>query len=87
MTDLFSKWVEAFQLVATDSETLASVLMDEVVCRYGVPHVLHSDQGENLNSQVIVALFKLPGINKTRTTAYHPQANGQVECYNTVQVP
>ena len=82
ITDLFSKWVEAFPLIATDSETLASVLVDEVVCRYGVPRALHSDQGANLNSQVIVALCKVLGINKTRTTAYHPQANGQVERFN-----
>ena len=46
ITDLFSKWVEAFPLAVTDSETLASVLMDEVVCRNGVPRSLHSDQGE-----------------------------------------
>ena len=82
VTDLFSKWVEAFPLVATDSETLASVLVDEVVCRYGVYRVLHSDQGANLNSQVIVALCKLLGINKTRTTAYHTQGNGQVERFD-----
>eukprot|EP00731_Ephydatia_muelleri_P031108 Em0022g622a len=82
ITDLFSKWVEAFPLAVTDSETLASVLMDEVVCRYGVPHSLHSDQGANLNSQVICALCKRLGINKTRTTAYHPQGNGQVGHFN-----
>ena len=64
ITDLFSKWVEAFPLAVTDSETLASVLMDEVVCRYGVPRSLHSDQGANLNSQVIFALCKRLGINK-----------------------
>ena len=40
------------------------------------------DQGANLNSQVIVALCKLLGINKTRTTAYQPRANGQVERFN-----
>ena len=79
ITDLFSKWVEAFPLAVTDSETLASVLMDQVVCRYGVPRSLHSDQGANLNSQVICALCKRLGINKMRTTAYHPQGNGQVE--------
>ena len=50
-----------------------------MVPRYGVPCVLHSEQGANLNSQVIVALCKLLGINKTQITAYHPQANGQVE--------
>ena len=32
VTDLFSKWVEAFPLCATDSETLAKILVDEVVC-------------------------------------------------------
>ena len=82
ITDLFRKWVEAFPLAVTDSETLASVLMDEVVCRYGVPRSLHSDQGANLNSQVICALCKRLGINKTRTTAYHPQGNGQMERFN-----
>ena len=82
ITDLFSKWVEAFPLAVTDSETLASVLMDEVVCRYGVPRSLHIDQGANLNSQVICALCKRLGINKMRTTAYHPQGNGQVERFN-----
>eukprot|EP00731_Ephydatia_muelleri_P019398 Em0012g223a len=50
--------------------------------KYGVPRSLHSDQGANLNSQVICALCKQLGINKTRTTAYHPQGNGQVERFN-----
>ena len=36
ITDMFSKWVEAFPLRVTDSETLAKVLVDEIVCRYGV---------------------------------------------------
>ena len=43
ITDMFSKWVEAFPLRVTDSETLAKVLVDEVVCRYGVPLTLHSE--------------------------------------------
>ena len=55
ITDLFSKWVEAFPLRVTDSETLARVLVDEIVCRYGVPT---SDQGSNLNGEVITSLCK-----------------------------
>ena len=43
---------------------------------------LHSDQGSNLNSEVITSLCKQLGIERTRTTAYHPQANGQVERFN-----
>ena len=82
ITDMFSKWVEAFPLRVTDSETLAKVLVDEIVCRYGVPQCLHSDQGTNFNSEVITSLCKQLGIKRTRTTAYHPQANGQVERFN-----
>lgn len=48
VTDLFTKWVEAFPLRSTESTTLAAVLVDEIVCRYGVPHGIHSDQGANL---------------------------------------
>jgi len=50
ITDLFSKWVEAFPIKLTDSETLAQILVDEVICRYGVPSYLHSDQGANLTT-------------------------------------
>ena len=82
VTDLFSKWVEAFPLVKTDSLTLAKVLVEEVVCRYGVPQCLHSDQGANLVSDVIQSLCILLGIQRTQTTAYHPQGNGQVERFN-----
>ena len=82
VTDLFTKWVEAFPLQAVDSVTLATVLVDEMVCRYGVPRHLHSDQGANLCSQVIDQLCKLLSICRTRTSAYHPQGNGQVERFN-----
>ena len=58
VTDLFSKWVEAFPVKATDTETLASLLVNEIVCRYGVPSYLYSDQGANLTSNLMAALCK-----------------------------
>ena len=82
VTDLFTKWVEAYPLQATDSETLANVFVKEIVCRYGVPTVLHSDQGANLTSSLITNMCNILGINRTRTTAYHPQGNGKVERFN-----
>ena len=82
VTDLFSKWVEAFPLFATDSVTLAKILTDEVICRYGVPESLHSDQGANFVSEVIQSLCTNLGINRTQTSAYHPEGNGQVERFN-----
>ena len=82
MTDLFSKWVEAFPIKKTDSLTLAKVLVDEIVCRYGTPTTLHSDQRANLCSDVIEKLCELLSIRRTQTSAYHPQGNGQVERMN-----
>ena len=80
--DLFSKWTEAFPLKTTDSETLAKVLIDEVICRYGMLSSLHSDQGANLTSNLISSLCQTLGIVQTRTSAYHPQGNAQVEQFN-----
>ena len=37
VTDIFTKWVEAFPLQNTLSTTLPTVLVDEVICRYSVP--------------------------------------------------
>ena len=77
--DLFSKWVKAFPLVKTDSITLAKVLTDEIVCRYCVPEVIHSDKGSNFVSEMTLC----DQLKRTQTTAYHPQGNGQVERFNT----
>ena len=82
VTDVFTKWVEAFPLRNTIATTLARVLVDEVICRYGVPDSIHSDQGANFGSEVLQAVCCLLGMNRTRTTAYHPMGNGQVERFN-----
>ena len=82
VTDIFTKWVEAFPLRDTVATTLAKVLVDEVICRYGVPKSIHSDQGANLCSSVVQGVCNLLNIDQTRTSAYHPMGNGQVERFN-----
>ena len=58
------------------------MLVEQFFCRYGVPLSLHSDQGSNFQSNVFQSVCRLLGINKTRTTAYHPQSDGLVERFN-----
>ena len=41
-----------------------------------------SDQGTGLTSKVIQAMCSLLGIEKIRTTPYHPQSNGSAERVN-----
>jgi transposase InsO family protein len=67
VTDVFTKWVEAFAIRNTVATTLARVLVDEVICPYGVPKSIHSDQGANLCSEVIQGICILLKIERTRT--------------------
>ena len=57
VTDIFSKWVEAFALHSVDTEALATVLFNEIICWFEVSLPLHSDEGANLTSQ---SLCKMP---------------------------
>ena len=63
--------------------TVAELLVKEVVvCRFGVPLLIHSDQGRNFESAVFTEMCQLLGIQKTRTTAHHPQSDGMVVRFN-----
>ena len=49
---------------------------------FGIPEILHSDQGANFESTVIRRVCAAFGVLKSRTTAYHPQGDGLVEHFN-----
>lgn len=80
--DYFTKWPEVFAIPNQEATTVASKLVDEVICRYGVPLEIHSDQGRNFESNVFQEVCKILGMHKTRTTPYHPQSDGMVERFN-----
>ena len=80
--DYFTKWAEAFPVASITADTIADVLVKEFICRFGVPRALHSDQGRQFESELFQKTCKILGIEKTRTTPYHPQSDGQVERFN-----
>lgn len=82
IADYFTKWVEAFATSNHEARTVAELLAKEIVCRFGVPQIIHSDQGRNFESQLFAEMCQLFGIKKTRTTPYHPQSDGMVERFN-----
>lgn len=82
MTDVFSKFTQAVSTRDQRASTVAGVLVREWFYRFGVPARIHSDQGRNFESQLIQQLCSLYGVQKTHTTPYHPQGNGQCERFN-----
>ena len=80
--DYLSKWTEAYPIPDQTAATVADKFVKEFVCRFGVPEVLHSDQGRNFESQVFKEMCRLLGIEKTRTTPYNPKSDGMIERFN-----
>ena len=75
----FSKWLECFPILDKKATTVARKLVYEIVARYGAFRELHSDQGTNFGSKVVLEVCRLFGIHKTRTTQYHPRSDGFIE--------
>ena len=82
VSDYFSKWTEAYAVRQHTAATVAEILVEQFMFRLGIPHQLHSDQGPEFDSALVHEVCKLLRIHKTRTTAYHPQSDGQVERAN-----
>uniref|UniRef100_A0A5S6Q6P2 RNA-directed DNA polymerase n=1 Tax=Trichuris muris TaxID=70415 RepID=A0A5S6Q6P2_TRIMR len=80
--DYFTKYAEAYGLPNQESGTVADKLVNEFICRYGIPESIHSDQGRQFESKLITDLCTKLGIRKTRTTPYRPQSDGLVERMN-----
>eukprot|EP00731_Ephydatia_muelleri_P003023 Em0001g3023a len=47
IADYFTKWSEAYPIPNMEAITVAICLVNEFICRFGVPEQLHSDQGRN----------------------------------------
>ena len=82
IADYFTKWTECFAISNIEASTVAKTLVEEIISRFGVPSVIHSDQGKQFESLLFQEMCKLLQIEKTRTTPYHPSSDGLVERFN-----
>ncbi|GFW40159.1 retrovirus-related Pol polyprotein from transposon 412 [Trichonephila clavipes] len=82
--DYFTKWPEVYPVSDQEASTAAEALVQHWISRFGVPLQLHSDQGRNFDSAVSKRQCEILAIDKTRTTALHPQSDSMVERFNRI---
>ena len=79
--DYFTKWAEAVPLPDQKAKSISNAII-KLCSSFGIPDVIHSDQGRNFESCLFREMLTAFGIEKSRTTAYHPQGDGMVERFN-----
>lgn len=79
MIDRFSRLPEAVPMRDIEAKTVARVMYDTWIARFGAPKIVTTDQESQFESQLFNALLSLIGCRRIRTTAYHPASNGLVE--------
>ena len=79
-----TKWVEAKSLLRATEKLVIEFIYEEIFTRFGIPHEILTDNGEQFVSKSMKELIEKYGIKHYKSSPYHPQANGQVESTNKV---
>ena len=80
--DYFTKWVEATSNKSVTQAMVAQFLKHNIICRYGMPGELITNNGTNLNGKMIQQLCQQFKIEHRNSVPYGPQMNGAVEVAN-----
>ena len=59
------KWTEAFPIKNKCADTVADILVEKIILRFGMPLVIHSDQGREFANGLMKSLCSLLACKKT----------------------
>ena len=60
--------------------------MKKFLVHYGWPEKILTDQGKSFENNLIQELCELAQVKKLHTSPYHPETNGQCECFNATLI-
>ena len=83
-TDYFTKWVEAEPLTNIRDVDAKRFVWKNIVTRFGIPHMLISDNGLQFDSKMFRKYCDELGITNRYSTPAYPQGNRQAEAVNKV---
>ena len=87
IVDAFSRWPVLVPTHSTTAEVTADLVWEHWISVYGIPKRIISDQGPQFESELFARVCESLGIDKARTTAYHPQTNAQAERFHRYLLP
>ena len=82
VSDYFTKSAEGYPTPDMETTTIVDNFVTNFVCKFCVPRQIHTDQGRQFEYGIFKELSKKWSLDKTRTTAFRPQSDGLVECFN-----
>nr|KYP75885.1 Transposon Ty3-I Gag-Pol polyprotein [Cajanus cajan] len=82
--DYFTKWIEACPLAKITVENVQKFTWKSIICRFGIPHSLVTDNGRQFITQSFENFLQELGIKHFPTSVEHPQTNGQAKAANKV---
>ena len=74
--------MEAEPLATITEKSICTFVWRNIICRYGIPRVLGSDNGKQFDNSAFRDFCSELGIKNHYSSPAHLQANGQVEVMN-----
>ena len=74
--------VEAEPLATITEKSIRTFVWKNIICKYGIPRVLVSDNGKQFDNSAFRDFCSELGIKNHYSSPAHPQANRQVEVTN-----
>ncbi|XP_022860948.1 uncharacterized protein LOC111381405 [Olea europaea var. sylvestris] len=82
--EYFTKWVEAKPLATVSEPKLRSFIWKSIICRFGIPKVLITDNGRQFDNPQFKNFYASNGIDHRVTSVSHLQNNGLAEVTNRI---
>ncbi|XP_072921159.1 uncharacterized protein [Hemitrygon akajei] len=83
IVDHFTRWLEAYPTTKADAPTVAQILLENIIPRYGIVGSIDSDRGTHFASKTHQLICDALDIEWKYHTPWHPQSSGRVERMNS----
>ena len=77
--DSLTRWAEIRPCKSATAADAANFLYHDIICRFGLPKSIQSDNGPHFANEVIERLTRILVIRHKFSTPYYPQSNGRAE--------